>query len=264
MKTKKRMLAILLVLIMSISVLVACSKADEDSTTDDAESLADVDTADEAEEVVAEEDVIGEVTYIGESYFSLNTYEAESEVTDYASLDTATLSEVGNMDYVYTYETATYYKVVSGTLETVTAEDMEVGDLIAATTDADGLQSIIILKAAETEISEEETEATVESVVVAQLTAFNEDGTLSLTHYALSEEAVDYEITDFADVQMGNYIATETTEDYTIPEECFIYLIEDGVATEVDETYMIVTDMLVICTDEDGEIDIFVYPAEIE
>lgn len=56
-----------------------------------------IDESDESDDVVTieTEDVIGKVTYISDSYITVDTYTTETEVEDYATFDTSTLSVEG-------------------------------------------------------------------------------------------------------------------------------------------------------------------------
>ena len=158
-------------------------------------------------------DVIGEVTYVGTSYLSVTTYESESEVTDYATLDTDTLTETGSTQYVYPDDASTYYMVSEAALTNATADDLVAGCLIAVTTDDDGNQQIIILKTADetSEDDEDETTGTEDDAdVIAEVTAVNDNGTLELTIYDVVDDTLD--ISDYATD------TTEATDSGTVTE----------------------------------------------
>lgn len=76
----------------------------------------------------------------------IDTYEADVEITDYTTLDDIILTDALTTDTV-TLETDAVFKYVSSsTLYTTTQDELAVGDMIAVTTDEDGLQQIIILE----------------------------------------------------------------------------------------------------------------------
>lgn len=285
MKTKKGYLALLMVLTICVGMFTGCS--DSNSAYDDDQentgTTNNADTTDDTDETVEAEDVIGEVTYVGTSYLSLSTYESSSEIADYATLDTSTLTEVGGMEYVYPDDTAEYYMVSSATLVSATYEDITAGCIIVVTTDASGTQQIIILKDVEDEevLDDAATEETgddgemlpVDTYVVAEVTAVNEDGSLTLLNYVSIEDAMEYTIEDYFTVDLTQFTPDETYSDYEIPADAVIYLIEnsddpelaeDGIADEITADYIIAGDMLVIYTDDYGVTNIVVYPAEAE
>ena len=276
MKAKKGCLALLMVLVLCIGMFTGCSDINSayNDDEDDIGTLNNADSTDDTDDIIETEDVIGEVTYVGASYMSLSTYESESEITDFATLDTSTLTEVGGMEYVYPDESAEYYMVSSATLVSAAYEDITAGCIIAVTTDASGTQQIIILKDAENEealdvAATEETEddgemLPVDTYVVAEVTAVNEDGSLSLLNYVSTEDALEYTIEDYAVVDFTQFSSDETTSEYVIPDDSIVYLVENGELTELTADYIIAGDMLVIYTDEFGVTNIIVYPANTE
>ena len=96
---------------------------------------------------------------------------------------------------------------------------------------------------------------------IAEVTAIS-DGVLSLTIYGLTESGAEYEITDLKDVDLTNYEATEETEEYTIASDTVIYTVVDGALTEIENSEIIVGDMLVIDDGADEGVTIVVYHAE--
>ena len=96
---------------------------------------------------------------------------------------------------------------------------------------------------------------------IAEVTAINE-GMLSLTIYGLTESGAEYEITDLKDVDLTNYEATEETGEYTIASDTVIYTVVDGALTEIENSEIIVGDMLVIDDGADEGVTIVVYHAE--
>lgn len=96
---------------------------------------------------------------------------------------------------------------------------------------------------------------------IAEVTAINE-GMLSLTIYGLTESSAEYEITDLKDVDLTNYEATEETGEYTIASDTVIYTVVDGALTEIENSEIIVGDMLVIDDGADEGVTIVVYRTE--
>lgn len=281
MKTKKKYLSLLMALLLCVGIFSGCS--DTSDTYDEDDPGTSTNTNGELDEIVQAEDVLGEVTYVGTSYLSLTTYESASEITDYAAVDVSSLTEVGSMEYVYPDTNAEYYKVSSAMLVSASYEDLAAGCMIAVTTGSDGTQQIIILEeAADEDLTDdtatEETEddgemLPVDTYVVAEVTAVNEDGSLTLLNYVSIEDALEYTIEDYFAADLTQFDSDGTYSDYTIPEDAIIYLVEtsedpelteDGIADEITADYIIVSDMLVIYTDDFGVTNIVVYPAEAE
>ena len=264
MKKVKSLLALLMVLVLCVGIFAGCGTTTNSNDNDDDDSdVTQGDLTDDDALTDEAADVIGEVTYVGTSYLSVSTYESESEITDYAALDTDTLTEAGNTQYVYPDDTATYHLVSEGALVDATADEVVAGCLIAVTTDDNGVQQIIILKTADqtAEDDEDETTGTEEdAAVIAEVTAVNDDGTLELTIYDVVDDTL--EITDYADVDLNNYAASETTETYTIVDDAVISVVEEGVLTETTSDEIVTGDMLVIYLDDEGVTNIAVYHTE--
>ena len=283
MKTTKTYLALLTALLVCVSIFVGCSDTGSNYDNSDTSLNTSTNSDDEVDEIVETEDVLGKVTYVGTSYLSLTTYESASMITDYATVDVSSLTEVGGMEYVYPDTNAEYYKVSSAMLVSASYEDLAAGCMIAVTTGSDGTQQIIILKeAADEDLTDdaatEETEddgemLPVDTYVVAEVTAVNEDGSLTLLNYVSIEDALEYTIEDYFAADLTQFDSDGTYSDYTIPDDAIIYLVEtsedpelteDGIADEITADYIIVSDMLVIYTDDFGVTNIVVYPAEAE
>lgn len=281
MKTKKKYLSLLMALLLCVGIFSGCS--DTSDTYDEDDPGTSTNTNGELDEIVQAEDVLGEVTYVGTSYLSLTTYESASEITDYAAVDVSSLTEVGGMEYVYPDANAEYYKVSSAMLVSASYEDLAAGCMIAVTTGSDGTQKIIILEeAADEDLTDdtatEETEddgemLPVDTYVVAEVAAVNEDGSLTLLNYVAIEDALEYTIEDYFAADLTQFDSDGTYSDYTIPDDAIIYLVEtsedpelteDGIADEITADYIIVSDMLVIYTDDFGVTNVVVYPAEAE
>lgn len=270
MKTKKKYLTFLMTLLLCLSFFTGCSSTSSANDDDQEDTSLTVNADDESEDSIQEEDIIGEVTYVGSSYLSLTTYESASEITDYTSVDVSTLTEAGGMKYVYPDDTAEYYKVDSAALVSASYEELTVGCMIAVTTGSDGVQQIIILKEAEdgeltddtaTEESGDDGETLLaDTYVVAEVTAINDDGSLSLLNYVSTEDAIE----DYTAVDFTQFISDGTYSDYVIPDGSVVYLVEDSELTQLTADYIVVGDMLVIYTDEAGVTNLMIYPAEAE
>ena len=117
-----------------------------------------IDESDESDDVVTieTEDVIGKVTYISDSYITVDTYTTETEVEDYATFDTSTLSVEGLTEYVYLEDGTEVYYVSYETLYSTTQDELEVGTMIAVTEDEEGIQQVIILEYAEEDTTTED------------------------------------------------------------------------------------------------------------
>lgn len=98
---------------------------------------------------------------------------------------------------------------------------------------------------------------------VAEVTAIG-DGVLSLTYYILTESGAEYEIFDIGDVDLTNYEATEETAEYTVSADTVIYTVVDGALTEIENSEIVVGDMLVIDDGADEGVTIVVYHDESE
>lgn len=228
MKTKKGIVSVLMVLSLLAGMLTGCS--DTNNTYDDYQNDTSISTNnDDTQDVVTlAEDVIGEVTYVGDGYLSLTTYVSGSTVSDYAVLDISTLTEVGGMDYVYPEADTGYYTVSDAMLVTAAYEDITAECLIAVTTGTDGVQQIIILKEAADEVATDDTEVEdteledsaaedetldLTTYVVAEVSAVNDDGFLTLLNYVSKEDALEYTIEDYTEVDFSQFSSDETTSD---------------------------------------------------
>ena len=268
MKRKFRFLSLALVLVLSMGLLAACGSDDADDTTmtEDESGTQTSSTFEESSETNTEaEDVIGEISYISSLYMSLNVYEPVAEVIDYASLDVSTLTASYSTESITIDSDAEYYYISDSPMVSQTSADLEAGDMVAVTTSEDGTQQIILLEKGDgdstgssTEYSGSDAEYTAEDVV-AEVAAIDGD-TLTLTVY----EAVDTAtaISDYTQVNLEDYIATETEDTYTIDSTVSVYVVEDGVMVISDSSEIVVGDMLVIYTTESGTSSIAIYHAE--
>lgn len=263
MKTKKKLLAMTLVLALCAGVFSGCSSNTQNDPDEDTIATSSTEAT---EEIAVSADIIGEVTYVGTAYLSLSSYEAPEKVTDYAALDVSTLTEVGDTQYVYPDDEAEYFLVSDNTLVVAGYEDIANGCIIAVTTDDTGSQQIIILKTAQEDIPEDTATETTEETqtsafLAAEVTAVNEDGSLTLLHYI---SAYDTAIDDYGAVDFTQFVPDETTSEYEIPDDSLIYLAENGELTELNADQIAVGDMLVIYIDDSDVTNIVVYPPETE
>lgn len=263
MKTKKNLLALTLVLALCAGVFSGCSSNAPDETDEDTVTTSSTEAT---EEIAVSADIIGEVTYVGTAYLSLSSYEAPEEVTDYAALDVSTLTEVGTTQYVYPSDDAQYYTVSDGTLVEASYVDIVKDCIIAVTTGDSGAQQIIILQTAQEDIPEDTATETTEETqtsafLAAEVTAVNEDGSLTLLHYISTDDTA---IDDYGAVDFTQFAPDETTSEYEIPDDSLIYLAENGELNELNADQIAVGDMLVIYTDDSGVTNIVVYPPETE
>lgn len=149
MKKRFGLLSVLLMMILCLGLLSGCS---ENTTEDDGEttsnsSSTDSDTTygDSGESDAETSDIVGAVTYVGDTYLTIDLYEADTEITDYTELDSVTLSDTGDSETVSLDSDAVFQYVSAESLYSTTIDDIAVGDIVAITTDEDGLQEVIIL-----------------------------------------------------------------------------------------------------------------------
>ena len=99
---------------------------------------------------------------------------------------------------------------------------------------------------------------------IAEVTAISEEGVLTLTLYGPTEDGAEYEITDVKVVDFANYEATEETEEYTIASTDKIWTVENGDIEEIEDTEIVVGDMLVIYDVSEERTNLVVYHAQSE
>lgn len=263
MKTKFRFLSLAMVLVLSMGLLAACG-SDDTTTTGSSSTQTDSTqtsiTSEESSETNTEaEDVIGEISYISSFYMSLKVYEPAAEISDYASLDVSTLTATDSTESITLDTDAEYYYISDSSMVAQTADDLAAGDLVAVTTTETGVQQIILLERGSADNTGESDTDQADEDVVAEVTAIDGD-VLTLTIYEAAETAT--AISDYAQVDLEDYIATETVETYTIDSTVSVSVIEDGVMEITDSSEIVVGDMLVIYTTESGTPSIAVYHAE--
>ena len=112
--------------------------------------------------------------------------------------------------------------------------------------------------AEETEEPAEETdEAAGDGLLIAEVTAVNEDGSCSLLLYDLAEGA--QEPADYADIDLTLYEPGTESAEYTPEDTVLIYEVTDGTLSSVGPGVIVEGDMLAFYTDEDGTECIAVY-----
>lgn len=111
----------------------------------------------------------------------------------------------------------------------------------------------------EDEDAEEEAEEAAERTVsVAELTEISEDGTMTVTLYAGSEDTESL-IEDYTDVDFALFEATEQTQLLELHEDMLIYLVRDGLLEETYSTSLTEGCMLLMITEADGTEALVIY-----
>ena len=149
-----KMLALVLVLVLSMSVLSACGG---DATTPTTKPS----TTNPSTMAPADKDIIGIVKEISATFVVLETYVNELDVVNYEKLNLDNLTLTGEKDYVFISATAAYGHFTDGKLTDLKSTDLKVGDIIVVTKTAKGAQQIVIMnyKTATTTPSEPTTPA---------------------------------------------------------------------------------------------------------
>lgn len=110
----------------------------------------------------------------------------------------------------------------------------------------------------ETEEPAEETdEAAGDGLLIAEVTAVNEDGSCGLLLYDLAEGA--QEPADYAYIDLTLYEPGTESAEYTPEDTVLIYEVTDGTLSSVGPGVIVEGDMLAFYTDEDGTEFIAVY-----
>lgn len=155
MKRKTGLLSILMAMVLCVGLLSACSddtstnSGDSQSGNNSSNIVSNTDDSTDdngSDESELSSDVIGKITSVDSSYILIDIYEANAEITDYTSLDGVALTDALSSDTVTLEIDAVFKYVSSGTLYATTIDGLSVGDMIAVTTDEDGLQQIIVLE----------------------------------------------------------------------------------------------------------------------
>ncbi len=143
MKKRTSIIAIMMATLLCGSIFAGCT----DSTTEDDTESSSNDTYTSSDEAgtVQTGDVIGMVTSIGDSYLTLDVYETDTEISNYAYVEDGTLYDAGYTNTVTLDSDATYEYASDGYLYYTTLDDIAEGDMVAVTEDDDGVQEIIIL-----------------------------------------------------------------------------------------------------------------------
>ena len=134
-----KILALVLALVLSMSVLAACSD------TEGTKPTTKPDTTKPSTMPTVEKDLIGIVREISTSFVVLETYVSELDVVNYEKLNLENLKLTGEKDYVFISGTATYGHFTDGKLTDLKKADLKVGDIIVVTKTAKGAQQIVIM-----------------------------------------------------------------------------------------------------------------------
>lgn len=153
-----KVIAAVAALMACIAMLAGCSNTNGDTNNTAAPNKEP--TTETTGAPVVEEDIIGKVESISNSFVTLVIYTATGEIADYATLNVSGLSATEDTDYVYTASTAKYFKVVNGVKTEAKREDLQIGAMIAATTDSEGVQQVFIYLAEDNSGSTDTTEGT--------------------------------------------------------------------------------------------------------
>lgn len=149
-----KLLALVLVMVLSMSVLSACAGDGTNPTTKPSATTPST-------MAPADKDMIGIVKEISTSFVVLETYVNELDVVNYEKLNLENLQLTGDKDYVFISATAAYGHFTDGKLTDLKSTDLKVGDIIVITKTAKGVQQIVIMnyKTATTTPSEPTTPA---------------------------------------------------------------------------------------------------------
>ena len=148
-KSWKSLTALLAASLLCLGMFAGCSEAEESSSSEsrsESSSSTSTSSSSSSEEEEAAEDVVGEITYLGTSSLVVDVYEADSEITDYTDLEGIALTDSGDSETVTLEDDAVYQSVSSGVASDITLDDLAEGDMVAVTTDEDGVQTIIVLE----------------------------------------------------------------------------------------------------------------------
>ena len=148
-KSWKSLTALLAASLLCLGMFAGCSEAEESSSSEsssESSSSTSTSSSSSSEEEEAAEDVVGEITYLGTSSLVVDVYEVDSEITDYTDLEGIALTGSGDSETVTLEDDAVYQSVSSGVASDITLDDLAEGDMVAVTTDEDGVQTIIVLE----------------------------------------------------------------------------------------------------------------------
>ncbi len=206
------------------------------------------------------ESVVGKVIQNDGKVIEISVYTTEAPIDDYASLDAETLTDSGETGQIEVDDKTEYFVASSGELAAAEAGDVKEGDIVAETTTAEGGQQIIILEgaASQPETAEDGGSDKAIDVKIAEVTAVT-DNTISLTLYSPTDSTAENQVTDPASIEMSNYTASTTTEEFTISANAVVKECKDGAASDMEASKIAVGDMLAIYTDADGVETIMVY-----
>ncbi len=129
----------------SESSSAASSETSSDTSSESSSETSSEDSSSQDEET-DNGDVVGQITYIGSSTLVVDVYEPDSEIQDYTDVADVTFTDEEVNSSIDLEDGAVFQKVSGGELTDVTLEDLEEGDMVAVTTDDEGVQTIIVLE----------------------------------------------------------------------------------------------------------------------
>lgn len=179
--------AILMAGLLCMGLFAGCSEEESNSSSESSSSSSSSTSSTSSSEVSSETeeetgDVIGQITYIGSSTLVLDVYEPDSEITDYTDLGDIALTDAEQTQSVSLEEDAVYQSVADGTVNVIALDDLAEEDMVAVTTDEDGVQTIIVL---DVEIADEDLSSDEDS------SALSESSEITTEESALEEAAGD-------------------------------------------------------------------------
>lgn len=131
-----RSLALVLVMVMCVGALAACSNGSDETKPSVPSTTAPSTTADQ--------DILGIVKEVSSSFVMLELYNVDGEI-DYLNLDVNTLTSSGETDYIYINSSAVFDYVSDGKLVDLKSRTLEEGNIVAVIKTVKGIQQFIVL-----------------------------------------------------------------------------------------------------------------------
>ena len=149
-----KMMALVLVMVLSVGMLTACGETEPTTTNPTTAPTTKPTTA-------PEKDVVGVIKEISSTFVVLETYTVEQDIIMYDKLDVASLQLSGEVDYVYVSSSAVFGHYTDGKLTDLKKADLSVGDIVVVTKSAKEAQQFVIMnyKVADTTNPSEPTSA---------------------------------------------------------------------------------------------------------
>lgn len=132
-----KMLALVLALVLSMSVLAACGDATTPTTKPSATTPSTT--------TAPERDVVGVIKEIANTFVVLETYTLEQDIVLYDKLDVTTLKLSGEKDYVFISSGAVFGHYTDGKLNDLKKADLKVGDIVVITKSAKSAQQFVVM-----------------------------------------------------------------------------------------------------------------------